>query len=343
MPGHFNSNFLLTTAALLVILLGISSPVLSLPYPPRTVQIQKQKGPTSGRYTVKLKHGVNVSHFIKERNITNSVTELPFFDSFFAPLQASQLTELSHDPNVTWIAEDGVIAKAVTRQRQVPPDYKLCPRSYNFADVFKGHDIYNEQPEFTNRVNWGPTYSTGLKHEDVDGHGTHCACIAAGDKIGAAREATHKSKKNAHSIISLSGGGPAHQGLEDAALETAAGNENTDAATVSPARLPYVITVGASDIEDQRWMDSDTSGSNYGPSVNLYAPGSNIKSCGILQNDATPHVAGLIARRISHLGDLPPPDMIKALEQEALKNVLNLKDVPEHHNNNRLAHIPNGW
>ncbi|KAG6807969.1 hypothetical protein H0H92_005867, partial [Tricholoma furcatifolium] len=174
MPGHFNSNFLLTTVTLLVILLGISSPVLSLPYPPRTVPIQKQKGQTSGRYTVKLKHGVNVSHFIEERKITNSVTELPFFDSFFAPLQASQLTELSHDPNVIWIAEDGVIAEAVTRPTlywglsRLTNSYKIRQgfssmstlKSDNQGDG-RGVDIYIlDSGEFLQIINFAHAHTT---------------------------------------------------------------------------------------------------------------------------------------------------------------------------------------
>jgi hypothetical protein len=39
----------------------------------------------------------------------------------------------------------------------------------------------------------------------------------------------------------------------------AAGNENTDASTKSPARAATAFTVGASNIDDERWSKS-----NYG-------------------------------------------------------------------------------
>lgn len=58
--------------------------------------------------------------------------------------------------------------------------------------------------------------------------------------------------------------------------EAAAGNDNTPASGSSPAREPSVITVGGSNISDsRRWS------SNYGPSINIFAPGENIMSAGI--------------------------------------------------------------
>src|SRR5205823_1590021 len=53
----------------------------------------------------------------------------------------------------------------------------------------------------------------------------------------------------------------------------AAGNENTNACSKSPARVPGAITVGASTETDQR-----ASFSNYGTCVDLFAPGMHIVS-----------------------------------------------------------------
>lgn len=56
-------------------------------------------------------------------------------------------------------------------------------------------------------------------------------------------------------------------------MKVAAGNDNKDAATTSPARAPGVIAVGASTIADVR-----ASFSNFGAVVDIFAPGQNIIS-----------------------------------------------------------------
>jgi len=51
----------------------------------------------------------------------------------------------------------------------------------------------------------------------------------------------------------------------------AAGNSNVDACTTSPARVSSAITVGATTITDAR-----ASFSNFGPCLDIFAPGNNI-------------------------------------------------------------------
>ena len=46
-----------------------------------------------------------------------------------------------------------------------------------------------------------------------------------------------------------------------------------DACLLSPAHVPQCIAVAATDIDDNRWADS-----NYGTCVDLYAPGVDITS-----------------------------------------------------------------
>ncbi|MDQ2069190.1 S8 family peptidase [Natronospira bacteriovora] len=60
-------------------------------------------------------------------------------------------------------------------------------------------------------------------------------------------------------------------------LVAAAGNKNTDAATLVPARMAEVITVGASTEKDRRYWVSSEVGSNYGDAVDLFAPGHNVE------------------------------------------------------------------
>ncbi|KAJ6545834.1 peptidase S8/S53 domain-containing protein, partial [Mycena vulgaris] len=56
-------------------------------------------------------------------------------------------------------------------------------------------------------------------------------------------------------------------------IAVGAGNDNGDACNSSPATAEKVLTVGASTIADAR-----TSFSNYGPCVDVFAPGVNISS-----------------------------------------------------------------
>lgn len=81
----------------------------------------------------------------------------------------------------------------------------------------------------------------------------------------------------------------------------AAGNENQDTANTSPGSAEAAITVGAI---DQR-NDQRASFSNFGAAVDIFAPGVQVQSVGIANDNATetlsgtsmasPHVAGLAA------------------------------------------------
>ncbi|KAG6811945.1 hypothetical protein H0H92_005109, partial [Tricholoma furcatifolium] len=225
--------------------------------------------------------------------------------------------------------------------------------NYNGGDG-KGVNIYIL--DFEGRAKWADShFGEGKKKRDMTGHGTHCACIAAGKTFGVAKKANilsvkvlnddedgtiealiagiewvmeHVARTNSEkSIISMSLAYAANDLLDEQAHKVSAGNKNEDAKDTSPARSPYVITVGASDIEDERWVDSEEVGSNFGSIVDIYAPGMNIESCNIKKGKAAPHVAGMIARRLSKLGKVSPAEMKEELKKYASKNVLSLKDA----------------
>lgn len=95
-----------------------------------------------------------------------------------------------------------------------------------------------------------------------------------------------------------------------ATLVIAAGNGNTNASNSAPANCNNVIAVGASDSEGKRSIWSSTLQSNFGPLVDVAAPGSSIvstfnsgsrtpslESYGYSGGTsmATPHVAGVVA------------------------------------------------
>jgi len=84
------------------------------------------------------------------------------------------------------------------------------------------------------------------------------------------------------SVVSMSLGASKFKPLDDAveklvaegvAVVVAAGNNGGDAGATSPASAPNALTVGASDINDAR-----ASFSNYGPVVDVHAPGVDVKS-----------------------------------------------------------------
>jgi cerevisin len=64
----------------------------------------------------------------------------------------------------------------------------------------------------------------------------------------------------------------------------AAGNDNIDARNVSPAREPSVITVAASTISD-----SKADFSNYGPAIDVFAPGLNVISAWYTSDTVSTH------------------------------------------------------
>lgn len=201
---------------------------------------------------------------------------------------------------------------------------------------------------FAGRASFG--YSAVDTTEDGNGHGTHCAGTAVGSLYGVARSARAIAVKvldddgagstsdiiaginwvvrqyrqtGVAAVMSMSFGGPVNVPLDqavNAAVKTgvhavvAAGNNARDASTTSPAHVPSAITVGATTI-----ADAMASFSNYGPLVDIFAPGQNVISSWIGSKTATknisgtsmatPHVAGVLAALISQHGNLPPAQL----------------------------------
>jgi subtilisin family serine protease len=153
----------------------------------------------------------------------------------------------------------------------------------------------------------------GIKVLDCNGRGTDVNAIAGVDWV--------VRYGGRPSVITMSFGGPISRAFDDAVKRavdagfvviTAAGNDHKNACNISPAHmgaLDGVITVGATTKRDGR-----ASFSNFGPCVDMYAPGVRILSYFLNGNLAwatgtsasAPHVAGVAALYLSgHGGDSP--------------------------------------
>jgi serine protease len=159
-------------------------------------------------------------------------------------------------------------------------------------------------------VNWNAKI-IACKFIGSDGSGTDAGAIECFNYVVALKQHGVNIRATNNSWGDARGSDPFPQALKDAIDAAgnagivnvfAAGNggTNTDAAPFDPASFdsPSIISVAASDIDDQR-----ASFSNYGPiSVDLAAPGVNIDSTywgdyGFLSGTsmAAPHVAGAVA------------------------------------------------
>jgi serine protease len=195
---------------------------------------------------------------------------------------------------------------------------------------------------------------------DCNGHGTHVAGTVGGAQYGVAKNVniigvrvldcfgsgsfsdviagvewvTVNHIKPA--VVNMSLGGPTSQAVDDAvkasieagvSYAVAAGNSSQDACSSSPARVARAITVGSSTNQDQR-----SSFSNYGSCLNIYAPGSDIKSAWYNSNTASntisgtsmaaPHVAGVVALYLAQNPQAGPDEVREALVSNAQVNKL---------------------
>lgn len=209
--------------------------------------------------------------------------------------------------------------------------------------------IYWQHNDFNGRASWGANFVDG-DNTDGNGHGTHCAGTIGGTKYGLAKKCrlvavkvlsaggsgswsgvidginwvANDSRRPA--TINMSLGGGFMQSVNDAVdaatnhgrvtTVAAAGNNNGDTCSFSPAAATTAIAVGATENTDRK-----AGFSNHGRCMSLFAPGAAITSTWIGNPDAdntisgtsmaSPHVCGVVTK---YLGGRPndAPAVVKA-------------------------------
>ncbi len=243
-------------------------------------------------------------------------------------------------------------------QRALPLDgaYRYTATGAGVDAYIVDTGVRSTHHEFGDRLLPGASFVKGKNTtEDCNGHGTHVAGTVGGTVYGVAKHVNLipvrvldcrgsgtwsgvisgmdwvTANASGPSVANMSLGGGADASIDSAIARmtgagvttvVAAGNENTDACTTSPARAPSAITVAASDRSDSRAPFS-----NFGSCVDIFAPGVGITAAWHNSDTSTntisgtsmasPHVAGVVALVLQGSPGASPAQIESVIEGNA--------------------------
>ncbi len=296
-------------------------------------------------------------------------------DPGVAFVEADQVMTLSAtQTNATW-GLDRIDQRALP----LSTTYTYTPTGSGVRAYIIDTGVRTTHDEFGGRATSGFDSVDGLPADDCNGHGTHVAGTVGATTYGVAKQvqivavrvlncsgsgstsgviagieyvtANHAAGQPAVANMSL--GGSASSALDTAVRNSiadgvtyviAAGNENSNACSSSPARVAEAITVGATTRTDAR-----ASFSNFGTCLDLFAPGNGITSAWSTSNTATntisgtsmaaPHVAGVGALALQGASTSSPSQVRDAIINSATAGVVT---SPGSGSPNRLLYSPLG-
>jgi subtilisin family serine protease len=299
------------------------------------------------QYIVVLKDGANARSIAAAAGVSPKYVYEAALNGFAATLNAGQLIAIRNNPHVDYVEQDGEVAINATQtgapwgldridQRNLPLN-----GTYNYTSTGSGvtayvidTGIYASHVQFGGRA--ANVYDAfGGTGNDCNGHGTHVAGIIGAATYGVAKAVKLRGVRvldcagsgswsgvvagidwvriNAvkPAVANLSLGGGLNSTINNAvtnlinsgvSVSVAAGNSNADACNYSPASVGPALTVASVASNDTR-----ASSTNYGPCVDLYAPGVSITSTwnnggtNTISGSsmASPHVAGCAAKYLA--------------------------------------------
>jgi subtilisin family serine protease len=248
-------------------------------------------------------------------------------------------------------------------QRRLPLDsrYRWVTEAPNVSAYVIDTGIRATHTDFGGRVGGGiDLVDDDGNPDDDNGHGTFIAGVIGGTKFGVAKKirlvpvrvlnaqgsgtmadviagvdwVTRNARKPA--VANMSIGGAANTALDTAVRNSiasgvtygvAAGSSASDARNYSPARVAEALTTAATNINDCTHPSS-----NYGPAIDMYAPGVNIIGPWATTDTATmtltgtsfstPHVVGGAGLYLADHPAATPGQVAAALIAQSTKDVI---------------------
>ncbi|GIZ46913.1 hypothetical protein CKM354_001001900 [Cercospora kikuchii] len=254
-------------------------------------------------------------------------------ESVLESLQSQGIVTRFHANNKTWLNQAPIVTQQnapynlarISSRVLGTTEYKYQaePGKGTFIYIFDtGVNIAHE--DFEGRAYHGANFSSDQTPEDLDGHGTSVAGLAAGRRWGVAKDATiinvkvigslggttadilsglewtindaQSKNRIGRAVANLSLGTFRSEIMNDAVeamvqagifVVVAAGNSNDDASLYSPGTAEGACNIACSNATDGRAFFS-----NWGSAIDLFAPGAAVESPSHLSNTGTRVTSG---------------------------------------------------